>query len=80
MTVPREDLILDYTVRAKTLAVCCRHCGGLQGNYMVGEETLGKVVNGGIDALDTLAIAECRVQDWQYMVHGPSHSTMGTGA
>lgn len=59
-------------MRERSLANCCQHCDALQGNYFVGEEALSRVVNGGLDGLDTVLIANCSVLDWQRIVHNSS--------
>jgi len=64
------------TARATVLAVCCTRCGAMQGNFMVGEKALALVAGGGVEALDTLAVANCPAADWQYIVHHPLHSVI----
>lgn len=57
------------TMRERSLANCCQHCNALQGNFFVGEEAFSRVVNHGLEGLDTVLVANCPVLDWQRIVH-----------
>jgi hypothetical protein len=58
------------TMRQRSLANCCQHCGALQGNFFVNEEAFDRVVTAnGLDGLDTVVVADCPVLDWQRIVH-----------
>jgi len=52
------------------LANCCQQCGVLQGNQLVGDETMSRVTADGVDGLDTVVVADCPVLDWQRIVYG----------
>ena len=69
--------VYSKTVGAMVDAVCCPACGGMQGNFFVGEETLDRVVGHGMAGLDTLGLAPCRTWHWQHLVHDPRVAWMG---
>jgi tetratricopeptide (TPR) repeat protein len=53
----------------RSLANCCQHCGVFQDSFIISEEAVSCIVGGSLDGLDTLAIADCPVLDWQRIVH-----------
>ncbi|MFF9217410.1 hypothetical protein [Streptomyces viridosporus] len=48
----------------------CEHCGALQGDLPVDEEASNLVREDGVDALETLLVAEIPAPVWQRVVHG----------
>ncbi|MGW2666394.1 hypothetical protein ACWCW7_36035 [Nocardia tengchongensis] len=69
--------VYSKTAQAMVDAVCCPVCGGMQGNYFVGEETRNRVSGHGMAGLDTLGLVPCRTSQWQHLVHDPSVAWMG---
>ena len=62
------------TMKERSLANCCQHCDALQGNFFVGEEAFSRVVNHGLEGLDTVLVASCSVLDWQRIVYHSSNT------
>ncbi|MGV9836534.1 hypothetical protein ACWDUL_20430 [Nocardia niigatensis] len=69
--------VYSKTAQAMVDAVCCPACGGMQGNFFVGEETLDRVSGHGMAGLDTLGLAPCWTSHWQHLIHDPSVTSMG---
>ncbi|MFQ6330095.1 hypothetical protein ACLMAL_28700 [Nocardia sp. CWNU-33] len=63
--------VYSQSLKAWTIAVSCPHCRGLQGNYFVGEETMGRVRTDGIAGLEVLGRVPCVTPEWQLIVHDP---------
>ncbi|WP_216916943.1 hypothetical protein [Nocardia noduli] len=69
--------VYSRTLQAWTIAVTCPHCGALQGNFPVGEETMDRVLAAGITGLDVLGHVPCPTQEWQTIVYYPSFGSLG---
>ncbi|MDX3486612.1 hypothetical protein [Streptomyces sp. ID05-18] len=65
------------TAGERYLSSGCEHCGALQGDFPVDEEASDLVRADGVDALETLLVADVPTPVWQRVVHG-EHGDGGT--
>lgn len=58
------------TAGVRYLSSGCEHCDALQGDFFLHEEASDLVREDGMDALETLLVAEVPTPMWQHVVHG----------